>query len=235
MLRLLNTTVGRVCVAMLATIAMLVTGVNLTPEANAAETAYNPKVSSVEVTSGVTVKIYKDKNHTQPFDPDNDVAAVGQTFYGNISFDFSDKEKPTLDSPTRSYTFPENINVKDVKESTLYDADGNVAGTWWISNGVVSAQWNEDWLTSHPSDITSYVSFDFTLGENAGGDGNKEDIHFPGGGGDITITIDKSKVGGDKDYELNDDGTVTFTVTLKPQFSVKNMVVTDTRAPTSRS
>ncbi|WP_214379563.1 Spy0128 family protein [Bifidobacterium felsineum] len=206
---------------------MLVTGVNLTPVANAAETAYNPDAPAVQVTSGVTVKVYKDKNHTQPYDP-NQPAAIGQTFYGQISFDFSDAEKPTLDSPTRSYKFPDNINVKDVKSSTLYDGDGNVAGTWSINNGEVTATWNEDWLTQHPSNITSFVSFDFTLNEDAGGNDNKEHITFPGGGGDITITIDKSKVSGQKDYELNDDGTVTFTVTLKPQFAVQNMVVTDT-------
>ncbi|WP_226803411.1 isopeptide-forming domain-containing fimbrial protein [Bifidobacterium cebidarum] len=214
-------------VAMLATVAMLITGVNLTPVVNAAETAYNPDAPAVQVTSGVTVKVYKDKNHTQLYDP-NQPAAIGQTFYGQISFDFSEAEKPTLDSPTRSYKFPSNINVKDVKNSTLYDGDGNEAGTWSIKDGVVTATWNEDWLTNHPSDITSFVSFDFTLNENAGGDGNQEHITFPGGGGDITITIDKSEVSGQKDYELNDDGTVTFTVTLKPQFDVKNMVVTDT-------
>ncbi|WP_236024576.1 isopeptide-forming domain-containing fimbrial protein [Bifidobacterium pluvialisilvae] len=200
----------------------------IVPLSNAADEGYAPDAPSVQVTSGVTVSIYKDKNHTQKFDPDKDMAGVGQTFYGQISFDFSDAQKPTLSSPNRSYTFPKNISVKDVKSSTLYDGDGNVAGTWTIKDGVVSAHWNEDWLTDHPSEISSYVSFDFTLGEDAGGDGNKEHIVFPGGGGDITITIDKSEVSGDKDYKLNDDGTVTFTVTLKPQFAVKNMVVTDT-------
>ncbi|PLS29624.1 Spy0128 family protein [Bifidobacterium parmae] len=219
---------GKVLVALIAAVAMLLTGVNLTPSAVAAETVYNPDAPAVEVTSGVTVDIYKDKNHTQKFDPNTDKASVGQTFYGSISFDFTDEQKPTLDSPNRSYTFPKNIRVKDVESSTLYDKDGNAAGTWKIAHGVVTAHWNEDWLNSHPSDISSYVSFDFTLGEDAGGDGDQEHITFPGGGGDITITIDKSKVNGQKTYTINDDGTVTFTVTLKPQFDVKDMVVTDT-------
>ncbi|MBW3093360.1 hypothetical protein KIH79_10595, partial [Bifidobacterium sp. 82T10] len=213
---------------MVAALAMLITGVNLTPVANASDGAYNPDEPAVQVTSGVTVTVYKDKNHTEKFDQDKDKADIGQTFYGQISFDFTDEQKPTLGSPNRSYTFPSNIKVKDKKSSPLYDGDGNVAGTWEIKGGVVTAHWNEDWLNSHPSDISSYVSFDFTLGEDAGGNDDKEDIHFPGGGGDITITIDKSKVSGEKDYEVNDDGTVTFTVTLNPQFAVNNMVVTDT-------
>lgn len=220
--------IGKVLVALIAAVAMLLTGMNLTPAASAAETVYNPDAPAVEVTSGVTVDVYKDKNHTQKFDPNTDKATIGQTFYGSINFDFADEQKPTLDSPNRSYTFPSNIQVKDVKTSTLYDKDGNVAGTWQIADGVVTAHWNEDWITQHPSEITSYVSFDFTLGDDAGGDGNQEHITFPGGGGDITITIDKSKVDGWKSYKFNDDGTITFTVMLKPQFAVKNMVVTDT-------
>lgn len=219
----------RYVVALLAALAVLITGAGIGPRStSAAERAYNPDAPAVEVTSGVTMDLFRDTNHTQPFDPAKDQLVAGNSLFGRLSFKFTDANKPTLDSPVRSYTFPTgSITVPDVAETDLHDAAGNVAGRWWIKDGKAYGRWSEQWLNSHPSDITSFISFSFTLNGDGGLNGNKETVTFPGVG-DITITIDKTHVEGTKQITLGNDGTATFSIVLKNRFDVPNMVVTDT-------
>ncbi|KAA8830799.1 Spy0128 family protein [Bifidobacterium tissieri] len=231
---LFRNSVWQMGVAFIAVFAMLLSGIGIgVASAVEGDGIYNPDAPAVEVgTDGsktkVSVKLYKDMEHMAPFDSTVDKLQVGGTLYGYIEWDWDDSEKPTLESPTRFYTFPDNIGVKNVNPSELFDNQGNVAGTWWITNGVAYEKWNEDWLRQHPSDIKSFVSFEFTLKDDGTGDSDNETVNFPGTNSSITITFDKTKVNGSKNWIVNDDGTVTFTVTLGNKFDVNNMVVTDT-------
>ena len=235
-MRLFGNSAGRMVVALIVAVAMLICGIGGIglSAANAAEGdgIYNPDAPAVEVGNGsktkITLKLYKDEDHLQPFDSDTDKLQVGDSLYGSITWDWDESEKPTLESPTRFYTFPDNIAVGDAGKKDLLDGQGNVAGTWWIENGKAYEKWNEDWLRQHNSDIKSFASFDFTLKNSTSADKNNETVTFPGVGSGITIQFDKTKVEGSKDWEANDDGTVTFTVTLKNKFDVKNLVITDT-------
>ncbi|PLS30755.1 hypothetical protein Uis1B_1337 [Bifidobacterium margollesii] len=210
---------------------MLLSGIGIASAAEG-DGVYNPDAPAVEVgkdgsKTKVTVKLYRDKDHMDPFDSTADKLKVGETLYGYIEWDWDESEKPTLESPTRFYTFPDNISVRNIEPNDLFDGQGNVAGTWWISNGLAYEKWNEDWLRQHGSDIKSFVSFDFTLKGDGGVDSNKETVTFPGTGSGITIQLDKTEIEGGKDWTVNDDGTVTFTVTLNNRFDVSNLVVTD--------
>ena len=144
-----------------------------------------------------------------------------------MTIKFSDADKPTLDNPNIRYTFPDNIDVKNVEESDLY-ADGVLAGTWLIKDNVAMFKYNEDWLKNHYTDISAYVNFDLTLNNEPSETGDGTKIHFPGTKGDITIVADKFELGGKKTWKLNGDGTVTFSVTLNNKLDAKNVVVTDT-------
>ena len=225
---------ARAVVAFVVAIAMLLSGIGIgIASAVEGDGVYNPDAPAVEVgkdgsKTKVTVKLYKDKDHLDPFDAAVDRIEVGDSLYGYIEWDWDESEKPTLESPTRFYTFPANIGVRDVKPTDLFDGQGNVAGTWWITKGVAYEQWNEDWLRQHNSDIKSFVSFDFTLRDDGSGGGDNQTVTFPGTGSSIIIKFDKTKVDGIKDWAINDDGTVTFTITLRNKFDVKNLVVTDT-------
>lgn len=224
-MRLLDNVVGRVCIALITAMALLITGVGFTSVANAADI---PDFNNIGdgTTSTVTAEFYKDNKGT-PFDPATDKLKPGDTLYGKVTIKFSDEDKPTLDNLNISYTFPDNIDVKNVEEGDLY-ADGALAGTWLIKNNVAMFKYNEDWLKNHHSDISAYVNFDFTLNNNPSETGDGTKIHFPGTKGDVTIVIDKSELDGKKTWKLNDDGTVTFSVTLNNKFDAKNVVVTDT-------
>lgn len=224
-MRLLDNVVGRVCIALITAMALLITGVGFTSVANAADI---PDFNNIGdgTTSTVTAEFYKDNKGT-PFDPATDKLKPGDTLYGKVTIKFSDEDKPTLDNLNISYIFPDNIDVKNVEEGDLY-ADGALAGTWLIKNNVAMFKYNEDWLKNHHSDISAYVNFDFTLNNNPSETGDGTKIHFPGTKGDVTIVIDKSELDGKKTWKLNDDGTVTFSVTLNNKFDAKNVVVTDT-------
>lgn len=230
-MRLFGNAVGRVCIALITAMALLITGVGFTSVANAADIPdFNPSSLSHNIgdgtTSTVTAEFYKDNKGT-PFDPATDKLKPGDTLYGKVTIKFSDADKPTLDNPNIRYTFPDNIDVKNVEESDLY-ADGVLAGTWLIKDNVAMFKYNEDWLKNHHTDISAYVNFDLTLNNEPRETGDGTKIHFPGTKGDITIVADKFELGGKKTWKLNGDGTVTFSVTLNNKLDAKNVVVTDT-------
>ena len=145
-MRLFGNAVGRVCIALITAMALLITGVGFTSVANAADIPdFNPSSPSHNIgdgtTSTVTAEFYKDNKGT-PFDPATDKLKPGDTLYGKVTIKFSDADKPTLDNPNIRYTFPDNIDVKNVEESDLY-ADGVLAGTWLIKDNVAMFKYNE--------------------------------------------------------------------------------------------
>lgn len=205
----------------------------LTPRAG----SYNGTADYREVSSGITVTVYKDAALSEPLG--DEPVVDGAHLYGKLNIDFSEDEQPTLASPNIKYTFPSNVNFTNKGEQPLYDSSNNVAGTWRIEDGVAYLHYNEDWLRTHPSGCTAYVGFDFTVQESGKGDGDQVIIAFPGTGTSATVNIKDGDVAGNKfgsnpnkEWELPvfdpEDNTYTWTVRVSPATVAHDLKVYDT-------
>lgn len=198
---------------------------------------YNENADYREVSSGISVTVYKDAALSEPLG--DEPVVDGTHLYGKLNIDFAEKEQPTLESPNIKYTFPNNVNFTNKGEQPLYDSSNNVAGTWRIEDGVAYLHYNEDWLRTHPSGCTAYVGFDFTVQESGKGDGDKVIIAFPGTGTSVTVNIKDGDVAGNKfganpnkEWELPvfdpEDNTYTWTVRVSPATVAHDLKVYDT-------
>lgn len=198
---------------------------------------YNENADYREVSSGISVTVYKDAALSEPLGDESVVD--GAHLYGKLNIDFSEDEQPTLASPNIKYTFPNNVNFTNKGEQPLYDSSNNVAGTWRIENGAAYLHYNEDWLRTHPSGCTAYVGFDFTVQESGKGDGDQVTIAFPGTGTSVTVNIKDGDVAGNKfgsnpnkEWELpvfdSTDNTYTWTVRVSPATVAHDLKIYDT-------
>lgn len=198
---------------------------------------YNGTADYREVSSGITVTVYKDAALSEPLG--DEPVVDGAHLYGKLNIDFSEDEQPTLASPNIKYTFPNNVNFTNKGEQPLYDSSNNVAGTWRIENGAAYLHYNEDWLHTHPSGCTAYVGFDFTVQESGKGDGDQVAIAFPGTGTSVTVNIKDGNVAGNKfganpnkEWELPvfdpEDNTYTWTVRVSPATVAHDLKIYDT-------
>lgn len=198
---------------------------------------YNGTADYREVSSGITVTVYKDAALSDPLGDESVVD--GAHLYGKLNIDFSEDEQPTLASPNIKYTFPNNVSFTNKGEQPLYDSSNNVAGTWRIENGAAYLHYNEDWLHTHPSGCTAYVGFDFTVQESGKGDGDQVAIAFPGTGTSVTVNIKDGNVAGNKfganpnkEWELPvfdpEDNTYTWTVRVSPATVAHDLKIYDT-------
>ena len=198
---------------------------------------YNENADYREVSSGISVTVYKDAALSEPLG--DEPVVDGAHLYGKLNIDFAEKEQPTLESPNIKYTFPNNVNFTNKGEQPLYDSSNNVAGTWRIEDGVAYLHYNEDWLRTHPSGCTAYVGFDFTVQESGKGDGDQVIIAFPGTGTSVTVNIKDGGVAGNKfganpnkEWELPvfdpEDNTYTWTVRVSPATVAHDLKIYDT-------
>lgn len=105
---------------------------------------YNGNADHKEATTGISVTVYKDKDCSQELGGE---AVSGDTpLYGKVNIDFATEEQPALAQPNVKYTFPKNVSFSDQSTQTLYDGNNQVAGTWYIKDGVAYLHYNEDWL-----------------------------------------------------------------------------------------
>lgn len=199
--------------------------------------SYNGTADYREVSSGITVTVYKDAVLSEPLG--DEPVVDGAHLYGKLNIDFSEDEQPTLASPNIKYTFPGNVSFTNKGEQPLYDSSNNVAGTWRIENGAAYLHYNEDWLRTHPSGCTAYVGFDFTVQESGKGDGDQVIIAFPGTGTSVTVNIKDGDVAGNKfganpnkEWELpvfdSTDNTYTWTVRVSPATVAHDLKIYDT-------
>ena len=199
--------------------------------------SYNGTADYREVSSGITVAVYKDAALSEPLG--DEPVIDGAHLYGKLNIDFAEEEQPTLASPNIKYTFPNNVNFTNKGEQPLYDSSNNVAGTWRIENGAAYLHYNEDWLHTHPSGCTAYVGFDFTVQESGKGDGDQVTIAFPGTGTSVTVNIKDGDVAGNKfganpnkEWELpvfdSMDNTYTWTVRVSPATVAHDLKIYDT-------
>ena len=198
---------------------------------------YNEKADYREVTTGISVGIYKDSNYSQPVES-TDSFTTDTTLYGKLNIEFSDAQKPTLSQPNIKYTFPKNVSFTNKDTQTLYDGNNKIAGTWYIAGGVAYLHYNEDWLRANANSITAHVSFDFTMAGNSQGDGKSVTVNFPGTATPVTIktkdgTVDVSKFGADpsKTWEKPSfdatDNSYTWTIKVSPKTYATELMIID--------
>ena len=197
---------------------------------------YNEKADYREVTTGLSVGLYKDSSYSQELG--SEAITTDATVYGKLSIDFSQDQKPTLSQPNIKYTFPNNVSFTNKPSQTLYDGNNNIAGTWEIKGGVAYLHYNENWLRNQANNITAHVSFDFTLAGNNQGDGKSVVVNFPGTATPVTIntkdgSVDASKFGADpsKTWEMPSfdatDNSYTWTIKVSPKTYATGLKITD--------
>lgn len=210
-----------------------------TPLDDAAATSVSTSVASepiiaVQAASG-PVEI-DDKIATVSLDltvngnPLTDGTTIGRddTVHAAIDIAYNSNSYPTKDSLDYTYAFPNGVLVNDMAVTTLYDGNGNVAGTYSIEDGKVHFTYSESWIVAHPSNVKTYFQFDFKVDKTATDGQDSVNVKFPGAGTTTTIHFNEGNVSGSKDYKLNDDGTYTFTVNFTPDTTVKDFQFVDT-------
>lgn len=136
-----------------------------------------------------------------------------------MRYKFADDNKPKADGVrTATYSLPEGLDVKDTTGKISCEGyTAGYAGTYTIKDGVVTFEYTEDFLKAHPNYIEGTFTFSSSLSKEATNNKDNVEIEFPGNGKTIPITINLKGgniKGGGKNYQLNDDGTIDFTITL---------------------
>ena len=148
-----------------------------------------------------------------------------------LNYAFAENNKPVAGGVTKAtYTLPAELNVSNGSGSIEAKGYAGEAGTYTISNGVITFVYNTDFLSKHPTAIKGGFSFEGSVDEKSTTNKEKVDILFPGEGeGEkITIKFEDGKVSGSKSYQFNEDGTITFTVDLNVTGKdVTNVVLSD--------
>lgn len=163
--------------------------------------------------AAATLTLYKDANHTNAI---NDDATIKRTdsVYGALAIVFNTNSQPDASKLSYTYAFPENITVTD-KSSTPLMNGSETAGTWNISNNVLTFTYDAKWIAAgHTSNIQANFNFDFKVINNTDSSTDSSSLIFPAVANPVTIKYDKGNVTGSKTAKVNSDNTITFTINL---------------------
>lgn len=197
---------------------------------------YNGDADHKEATRGISVTVYKDKDCSQELGGE---AVSGDTpLYGKVNIDFATEEQPALAQPNVKYTFPKNVSFSDQSTQTLYDGNNQVAGTWYIKDGVAYLHYNEDWLRKEHSNVSAHVNFQFNLNSNETGDDKQVTVNFPGTATSTVINTKDGNVSGNKfGTDFNNewsapkfdasDNSYTWTVKVSPSTTATDLKIED--------
>lgn len=197
---------------------------------------YNGNADHKEATTGISVTVYKDKDCSQELGGE---AVSGDTpLYGKVNIDFATEEQPALAQPNVKYTFPKNVSFSDQSTQTLYDGNNQVAGTWYIKDGVAYLHYNEDWLRKEHSNVSAHVNFQFNLNSNETGDDKQVTVNFPGTATSTVINTKDGNVSGNKfGTDFNNewsapkfdasDNSYTWTVKVSPSTTATDLKIED--------
>lgn len=197
---------------------------------------YNGNADHKEATTGISVTVYKDKDCSQELGGE---AVSGDTpLYGKVNIDFATEEQPALAQPNVKYTFPKNVSFSDQSTQTLYDGNNQVAGTWYIKDGVAYLHYNEDWLRKEHSNVSAHVNFQFNLNSNETGDDKQVTVNFPGTATSTVINTKDGNVSGNKfGTDFNNewsapkfdasDNSYTWTVKVSPSTIATDLKIED--------
>ncbi|MCH4183805.1 MAG: hypothetical protein LKF48_11745, partial [Prevotella sp.] len=168
---------------------------------------------SNNICKAISVSLYKDEGKTTEIKDGSTTVTRTGTIYGALHIEFNENNQPTDGKLTYTYTFPENINV-EVKSGDLMNGN-DIAGTFSINNNKLTFTYDPKWIAAgHTNNILADFNFKFTIGNNTSSEITNTVIHFSGVATSNTITYDDGHVTGKKDAKLNNDGSVTFTITL---------------------
>lgn len=171
--------------------------------------------------------------------PRDGEAVSGDTpLYGKVNIDFATEEQPALAQPNVKYTFPKNVSFSDQSTQTLYDGNNQVAGTWYIKDGVAYLHYNEDWLRKEHSNMSAHVNFQFNLNSNETGDDKQVTVNFPGTVTSTVINTKDGNVSGNKfGTDFNNewsapkfdasDNSYTWTVKVSPSTTATDLKIGD--------
>ena len=171
--------------------------------------------------------------------PRDGEAVSGDTpLYGKVNIDFATEEQPALAQPNVKYTFPKNVSFSDQSTQTLYDGNNQVAGTWYIKDGVAYLHYNEDWLRKEHSNVSAHVNFQFNLNSNETGDDKQVTVNFPGTVTSTVINTKDGNVSGNKfGTDFNNewsapkfdasDNSYTWTVKVSPSTTATDLKIED--------
>lgn len=171
--------------------------------------------------------------------PRDGEAVSGDTpLYGKVNIDFATEEQPALAQPNVKYTFPKNVSFSDQSTQTLYDGNNQVAGTWYIKDGVAYLHYNEDWLRKEHSNMSAHVNFQFNLNSNETGDDKQVTVNFPGTVTSTVINTKDGNVSGNKfGTDFNNewsapkfdasDNSYTWTVKVSPSTTATDLKIED--------
>lgn len=197
---------------------------------------YNGDADHKEATTGISVTVYKDKDCSQELGGE---AVSGDTpLYGKVNIDFATEEQPALAQPNVKYTFPKNVSFSDQSTQTLYDGNNQVAGTWYIKDGVAYLHYNENWLRKEHSNVSAHVNFQFNLNSNETGDDKQVTVNFPGTATSTVINTKDGNVSGNKfGTDFNNewsapkfdasDNSYTWTVKVSPSTTATDLKIED--------
>ena len=171
--------------------------------------------------------------------PRDGEAVSGDTpLYGKVNIDFATEEQPALAQPNVKYTFPKNVSFSDQSTQTLYDGNNQVAGTWYIKDGVAYLHYNENWLRKEHSNVSAHVNFQFNLNSNETGDDKQVTVNFPGTVTSTVINTKDGNVSGNKfGTDFNNewsapkfdasDNSYTWTVKVSPSTTATDLKIED--------
>lgn len=135
-------------------------------------------------------------------------------------------------------SFPKNVSFSDQSTQTLYDGNNQVAGTWYIKDGVAYLHYNEDWLRKEHSNVSAHVNFQFNLNSNETGDDKQVTVNFPGTATSTVINTKDGNVSGNKfGTDFNNewsapkfdasDNSYTWTVKVSPSTTATDLKIED--------
>ena len=173
-----------------------------------------------------------------PAPRDGEAVSGDTSLYGKVNIDFATEEQPALAQPNVKYTFPKNVSFSDQSTQTLYDGNNQVAGTWYIKDGVAYLHYNEDWLRKEHSNMSAHVNFQFNLNSNETGDDKQVTVNFPGTATSTVINTNDRNVSGNKfGTDFNNewsapkfdayDNSYTWTVKVSPSTTATDLKIED--------
>ncbi len=170
----------------------------------------------------------------KPFNSNEEYSRTAKIVF-DMKYEFPEDNKPTADGiKTATYKLPEVLDAEDAKGPIICEEYSTTkpAGAYVIKNGIVTFTYYEEFLRMKPDKIKGTFSFESKLSENAINDKKEVQITFGGSGTTITIKLEEEKeeVKAEKKYNLNEDGSIDFTIKLTvKEKAVQNLVLTDTQ------
>lgn len=190
-----------------------------------------------ENTADVTVGLYADKERQQPFGKESSPSiTTADTIYGSMEAHFYENCGPTPERLEAIYTFPNSIAVENNEGGVLWTDDTENAqrmGTWYIKDNKFVFNYDDSYLSGHPSSLYVRINFEFTLKDKDVDDGKKAELKFPGVGEAVPIKIQDGAVEGSKSGIFSQDSStgiakITWTIILSVTSHATDVKLIDT-------